>query len=102
MSVHSRSSRHHRRRITLVQMERVKNWHIAQCGRHPAERQIWEAVMTLWVMGWIGWFPAYAFEAPWAYPLCLLGILAPRLYVAWRAGAHETRRLRCDWLDQVS
>ena len=95
------SSHHLSHPITLAQMERVKNWHIAQWGRQPAERQIWEAVLTLWVMGWMGWFPAYAFEAPWAYPLCLLGILAPQLYVGWRARAHEALRLRCDWLDLV-
>jgi hypothetical protein len=102
MSVHSRSSRHHfRHHITLAHMERLKNWHMAQRGAHPAEREIWEAVLTLWVMGWMGWFPAYAFEAHWAYPLCLLGVLAPRLYVGWREHAHEAQRLRCDWLDLV-
>lgn len=101
MSVHSRSSRQHRHHVTLAQMERLKNWHIAQRGKHPAEREIWEAVLTLWIMGWMGWFPAYAFEAPWAYPLCLLGVFAPRLYVGWRARAHEAQRLRCDWLDLV-
>jgi len=92
-------SRHHpAHHVTLTQMQRVKNWHEAQHGAHPVERQLWEAVLTLWMMGWIGWLPAYAFEAPWAYPLCLLGVLAPRLYVLWRARAHESRRLRCDWL----
>ena len=93
------SGHHRRRHITLAQLERVKNWHLAQQGKRPVERQVWEAVLTLWIMGWMGWFPAYAFEAPWAYPLCLLGVLTPRLYVDWRARAHEARRLRCDWLD---
>ena len=99
MSLHATPSRHHRRHITLAQMERLKNWHITQRGKHPAERQAWEAVLTLWVMGWMGWLPAYAFDAPWAYPLCLLGTLAPRLYVGWRARAEAAQHLRCDWLD---
>ena len=102
MSVRSTACRHYLRRVTLAQMERLKKWHIAERGKHPAERQVWEAVLTLWMMGWVGWIPAFEFEAPWAYPLCLLGVLAPRLYVGWRARAHAAQRLRCDWLDLVS
>lgn len=95
-------SRYHPHHITLVQLQRVKNWRVAQHGAHPVECQVWEAVLTLWVMGWTGWLPAYAFEAPWAYPLCLLGVFMPRLYVHWRAHAHAMRRIRCDWLDLVT
>lgn len=96
-------SRHHPwHHITLAQLQRVKDWHVAQQGARPLEYQVWEAVLTLWMMGWVGWLPAFAFEAPWAYPLCLLGIFTPRLYVDWRAHAHGTRRLRCDWLDLVA
>ncbi len=87
--------------VTLGQMQRVKNWYQAQHGAHPVEHELWEAVLTLWMMGWIGWLPAYAFDAPWVYPLCLLGVLAPQLYVHLRARAHERLRLRCDWLDLV-
>lgn len=86
-------------RITLAQLQRVKHWREAQHGACPLERQTWEAVLTLWVMGWVGWLPAFEMEAPWAYPLCLLGVFTPRLYVYWRARAHEAQRLRCDWLD---
>ena len=96
-------NRHHPgHHLTLAQLQRVKNWHVAQQGARPVEYQIWEAVLTVWVMGWIGWLPAYAFEAPWAYPLCLLGVFAPRLYVRLRARAHAMQRLRCDWLDLVA
>ena len=100
----SHPSRHHpwHHRITLAQLQRVKNWRVAQRRAHPVECEVWEAVLTLWVMGWMGWLPAFAFEAPWAYPLCLLGMLTPQLYVYWRARAHEVRRLRCDWLDLVA
>ena len=91
----------HGHRITLAQMQRLKNWHVGQSGAHRLERAVWEAVLTAWVLGWVGWLPAYAFEAPWAYPLCLLGIFMPRFYVNWRARAHGLGRLRCDWLDLV-
>ena len=86
------------RRVTLAQMQRVKNWHAAQQGAHPVEQAAWDAVLTLWLMGWMGWFPAFAFDASWAWPLCLLGMHLPRLYVGWRARAHDSGRLRCDWL----
>ena len=89
-------------RITLAQMQRLKEWREAQRGGRALERQLWEIVLTVWLMGWIGWIPAFASEASWAYPLCLLGMLAPGLYVYWRARAHERRYLRCDWLDLVS
>ena len=90
MSVHSQPHRPRLwHRITLTQLQRVKNWQVDQCGARPAEHHIWEAVLTLWVMGWIGW-------------LCLLGMLLPRLYVYWRARAHAAGRLRCDWLDLLS
>jgi hypothetical protein len=91
--------RHPWDRVTLAQLQRVKQWREAQQGAHPLERQVWEAVLTLWMMGWMGWMPAFAFDADWAYPLCLLGMYAPGLYVYWRARAHEAQRLRCDWID---
>ncbi|WP_431097901.1 hypothetical protein [Polaromonas aquatica] len=88
--------------VTLAQLQRVKDWREAQRSTHPLECQLWEVVLTAWLLGWTGWLPAYAFEAVWAYPLCVLGILAPRLYVYARARAHAARRLRCDWLDLVT
>ncbi len=86
-------------RITLAELQRIKQWHIAHKDRHPLEHQVWDAILTVWIMGWIGWIPALALGAPWACPLCMLGMLAPQLYVRWRARAHAARRLRCDWLE---
>jgi hypothetical protein len=91
-----------RRRITLAQMHRLKNWHAVPREGGRAEKTVWDAVVMLWLMGWIGWIPAFAFEAPWAYPLCLLGILAPQLYVDFRSRIHRMQRLRCDWLDMLN
>lgn len=85
-------------RLSLAQLQRVKNWHATEHATHPAEHRVWEAVMTLWVMAWIGWLPAYTFEAAWAYPLCLLGVMMPRLYIGLRTHAHHSGRLKCDWL----
>ena len=52
-------------------------------------------------MGWVGWLPAFALEAEWLLPFCVLGISLPNLYIAWRVVAHEHHRLRCDWLNQL-
>ncbi len=93
---------HPPRHISLAQIERLKNWRVAHHKDQPVECYTWEGVLTLWMMGWVGWLPAFAFEAPWAYPLCLLGMWTPVLYARLRAHAHATQRLRCDWLDLVT
>ncbi len=87
--------------VSLAQLQRVKNWHARHRANHPVEARIWETVMTVWVMAWIGWLPAYTFDAPWAYPLCVLGVLMPRLYIQLRLRAHSAGLLRCDWLHQL-
>jgi hypothetical protein len=85
--------------LSLAQMQRLKNWHAARPKANPLERQAWEGVVTVWVMAWMGWLPAYTLDAPWAYPLCLLGAWLPQAYVQLRAHAHASGWLRCDWLD---
>ncbi len=96
-------SRHRATRpLTLMELQRLKNWHVAHREAQPMEYEVWNAVLTVWVMGWIGWLPALTVDSPWAFPLCLLGVLAPRLYVLGRARAHSAGRLRCDWLELVT
>jgi len=85
-------------RVTLAQFQRIKQWRETRHASNPLERRMWEAVMTLWMTGWVGWIPAFGAEAYWAFPLCLLGIFSPRLYVYLRVRAHASQRLRCDWL----
>ena len=66
---------------------------------HPLEYHLWDAVLTFWLMGWVGWFPTYLFDQWWGAPLCCVGMLFPSLYVTWRGSAHRRHKLRCDWLD---
>ena len=84
--------------MTLAELQRIKQWHLAHRRDHPVEYQIWDAMLTVWLMGWVGWLPAFTFDALWAAPLLVLGMSAPTLYVGWRMRAHRARRLRCDWL----
>lgn len=87
--------------MTLQEMQRIKQWHVSHRGDHPLEYQLWDAMLTLWIMGWVGWLPAFAFDALWAAPLCVLAIAAPTLYAGWRSRAHRAHRLRCDWLGRA-
>ena len=83
--------------MSLDELHRIKKWHVAHRNDHPVEYHVWDALLTLWVMGWVGWLPAFAFDAIWSMPLCALAMAAPGLYVAWRLKAHRQGRLRCDW-----
>ncbi|MGV3569999.1 MAG: hypothetical protein ACO1PB_05320 [Ramlibacter sp.] len=84
--------------MTLEELHRIKQWHVNHRADHPLEYQVWDATLTVWLMGWVGWLPTLAFDAFWAAPLCMLAMFAPSLYVGWRLRAHRARRLRCDWL----
>lgn len=86
--------------MTLDELQRIKQWHLAHQRDHPVEYHAWDAMLTVWLVGWVGWIPVLAFDAFWAVPLLALAMAAPSLYVAWRMKAHRSRRLRCDWLLQ--
>lgn len=83
--------------MNLDDFQRIKQWHVDHRADHPVEYHLWDTLLTAWLMGWIGWLPAFAFDAIWLTPLCVAGMAAPTLYVTWRARAHQARRLRCDW-----
>ncbi len=85
--------------MRLNELERIKRWHVAHRQEHPLEYQLWDGVLTLWLMGWVGCMPVVIMEALWLLPLCLVGIWAPGLYVRWRQRVHAAQRLRCDWID---
>jgi hypothetical protein len=84
--------------MDLDTLQRIKRWHVSHQSDHPVEYHAWDTMLTLWLVGWVGWIPAIAFDALWAAPFLVLAMAAPALYVNWRARAHKQRRLRCDWL----
>jgi hypothetical protein len=86
--------------LSLAQLQRIKQWREAHRQRF-VECQLWDAVLTLWMLGWTGWLPAFTLDANWALPLCLLAVLTPQFYVSLRARAHDAERLRCDWIELV-
>jgi hypothetical protein len=81
----------------LNELQRIKRWHVAHRADHPLEYHLWDAMLTLWMMGWVGILPVVTLNA-WLLPLCALGISAPQLYVHYRVQAHSQHTLRCDWV----
>jgi hypothetical protein len=84
--------------VHLSEIQRIKKWQVAHKVEHPLEYHAWDAVLTVWMMGWCGSLPAFLIDAWWALPLCAVAMVAPRLYVDWRERANADNRLRCDWL----
>ena len=84
--------------MDLEALQRIKQWHVSHQRDHPVEYHLWDVVLTLWLIGWVGWIPAFTFDALWSAPLLALAMAAPTLYVTWRVKAHQARRLRCDWI----
>ena len=84
--------------MDLEALQRIKRWYVSHQREHPVEYHAWDAMLTLWLMGWVGWIPAFTFDALWSAPLLALAMAAPTLYVTWRVKAHQARRLRCDWI----
>ena len=82
--------------MTLGQYHALRIWHCTH--QHPLERNAWDAVLTLWILGWAGFPAAWLLSLSWAEAGCLLMLFVPSAYVAWRRGLHRAGRLRCDWL----
>ena len=83
--------------MNIAELQRIKQWHMRHHADHPVEYHLWDAMLTLWLMGWVGWLPTIAFHALWATPVCLVAMAAPTLYVSWRLKKHREQKLRCDW-----
>jgi hypothetical protein len=84
--------------MTLAQLQELKVWHFRQGRRHPVEKALWDLVLTIWLLGWIGAPTALLLELAWAELACIGALFVPSLYVALRRHLHNKRRLRCDWI----
>lgn len=84
--------------MTLQQLKQVKQWLRLHGGRHPVELQVWDLVLTAWLLGWVGLPPSLLLHEWLLLPLCLSFWLLPELYTRWRSRLHRRGRLRCDWL----
>ncbi len=87
--------------MTLSQYQALRQWHTHHSREHPLEKNTWDTVLTLWMMGWVGWPAALLLDLGWAQLACLLLIFLPGAYVAWRTRMHRRGRLRCDWISAL-
>lgn len=85
--------------MTLDQFHALKIWHAHHA--RPLERNAWEAVLCVWVMGWVGLPAALLLHLLWAQFSCVAAWFLPRAYVGWRRRLHRAGRLRCDWISAL-
>ena len=43
--------------MTLNQLRDLKRWHVSHRRDHPLEYQVFDVVLTLWLLGWVGAVP---------------------------------------------
>ncbi len=84
--------------MTLAQLHDLKVWHQRHWRDHPFEKNTWEMVLTIWLVGWVGAPAALLVHARWALALCTAVFFLPGLYVSLRRRLHRTGVLRCDWI----
>ncbi len=87
--------------MTLHQMSSIKRWQVAHREASPLEYHAWDAVLTLWILGWVGMPPALMLHWSWLVALCVPLFFAPPAYVRLRRRLHQRGRLRCDWLTEA-
>lgn len=84
--------------MTLDQFHDLKTWHVRHAADRPLEGHVWNAVLTLWLVGWVGIPTAWLLGAQ-VLGLAGLGLLLlPGAYVRLRRRLHRRGQLRCDWL----
>jgi hypothetical protein len=87
--------------MTVKQLSAVKRWLAARRSEHPMEYHAWDAVLTLWLMGWMGMPAEFVLGQLYGLAACALLLFAPAAYVGLRQRLHARGRVRCDWLSQA-
>lgn len=88
--------------MTFTQLSAMKAWMAAHRADQPIEYHTWDAVLTVWLLGWMG-VPAFmVLDDLWAVLPCVALFFAPRAYCRLRHSLHLQQRLRCDWLDALT
>jgi hypothetical protein len=87
--------------MTLHQLSVLKQWHVSHKRERPIEFHTWDAVLTLWLMGWLGVPAELLLWQVYGLAACAGLMLVPAGYVKLRRRLHASGRLRCDWLDAL-
>ena len=83
--------------MRLQQFHALKVWH-RQHGRHPVEKNVWDVVLIIWLVGWVGAPTAFMIDSGWAEGACLSVLFLPSIYVTLRRWLHRAKLVRCDWI----
>lgn len=84
--------------MTLQQLATVKRWHQTHRRAGAVEYQLWDAMLTCWVMGWLGLPVALLLDSEASLLASVTLPWVPGAYVALRRRLHRQGLLRCDWL----
>ena len=87
--------------MTLAELTAMKAWHVAHREGRPLEFHSCDAILTLWLIGWVGTPGCWLLSDGWTTLACASLVLVPETYLRWRTRLHQRGRLRCDWLDAV-
>ena len=87
--------------MTLHQLSVLKQWHVRHRREHPVEFHTWDAVLTLWLMGWLGVPAELILWQLYGLIACTGLLLAPGVSVSLRRRLHAQGRVRCDWLEAL-
>jgi hypothetical protein len=87
--------------MTLDHLHQLRLWHMRHAGRAPLEGRAWTAVLTAWLIGWVGAPEALLLGSDAAALGLLALVFLPGLYVALRRRLHRRGRLRCDWIAAI-
>ena len=87
--------------MTLDQLHDLKLWHQRHLRERPVEKQVWDTVLTLWMMGWVGAPVAFLIHFGWALVLAFPLVFLPGAYVGLRRRLHRAHVLRCDWISAL-
>jgi hypothetical protein len=88
--------------MTVKQLSAVKRWLAARRREQPMEYHMWDVVLTLWLLGWMGMPAEFVLGHLYGLAACAALLFAPNAYVKLRRRLHARGRVRCDWLPVTS
>ena len=83
--------------MTLDQFQELRLWHLHH-GNRPVEGVVWNGVVTLWMMAWVGTPAALLLGWDEVVVAGLALLFLPSAYVAVRRQLHRRGLLRCEWI----
>ena len=84
--------------MSLNQLRDIRLWLLGHWQLHPVEKNLFDLVLTAWVVGLVGIPAALLIGRPGVELACLALLFLPGRYVALRRRLARRGLLRCDWI----